>query len=352
MNAIGDLASVARGRSRHRPRNAPSLFGGEYPFVQTADVHAADLYISTYSQTYNERGLAQSKLWEPGALCITIAGENTGDCAILAIRACFPDSVVGIVADPTRADTVFLKYAIDGLRPQLRNITRGATQDNLSIKKLLVFPFPIRTATPGQDHAVGLTMDLSQIDFGKLRDEFAHKVRRKHAALQDIRDIVEKKLAQMLARNPTRMDYYRKYQEIIADYNREKDRVTVEETFAKLVALATSLDAEQRRTIEEGLSEDELALFDLLFKDNISKADRERLKQASKSLLTSLRELLEVVQDWTKKVSTQSEVKVFILNKLYRDLPRPPFTDQDTEETAARVYDYVWQRSASGSHLV
>ena len=89
-------------------------------------------------------------------------------------------------------------------------------------------------------------MDLSQIDFEKLRDEFAIKVRRKHAALQDIRDVVEKKLAQMLAHNPMRMDYYKKYQEIIVDYNREKDRATVEATFAQLVELAASLDAEQR----------------------------------------------------------------------------------------------------------
>ena len=69
-------------------------------------------------------------------------------------------------------------------------------------------------------------MDLSQIDFAKLRDEFASKVRRKNTALQDIRTVVEKKLAEMLARNPLRMDYYKKYQEIIADYNREKDRAT------------------------------------------------------------------------------------------------------------------------------
>ena len=96
---------------------------------------------------------------------------------------------------------------------------------------------------------------------------------------------MEKKLQEMLASNPMRMDYYKKYQEIIADYNREKDRVTVEETFAKLVDLANSLDAEQHRAAEEGLSEDELALFDLLFKEKISKTDRERLKQASKALL-------------------------------------------------------------------
>jgi type I restriction enzyme R subunit len=206
----------------------------------------------------------------------------------------------------------------------------------------------IRAAAQGGDHAEGLKVDLSQIDFGKLRDEFASKVRRKHAALQDIRDVVEKKLAQMLARNPMRMDYYKKYQEIIADYNREKDRATVEATFAKLVALAASLDAEQRRAAEEGLTDDELALFDLLSKANISKADRERLKQASRALLGSLQALLKPMPTWTQNTTTQAEVKVFILDNLWQSLPRPPFTDQDAEALSDRIYDYVWQQSASG----
>ena len=147
----------------------------------------------------------------------------------------------------------------------------------------------IRAQDPATDHAEGLTVDLSRIDFAKLRDEFAKKVKRKHAALQDIRDIVEKRLQQMLGAQSQRMDYYKKYQEIIADYNREKDRVTVEETFAKLVELANSLDAEQQRAVEEGLTEDELALFDLLFKEKISKADRENLKQASRSFLDAFK---------------------------------------------------------------
>ena len=182
-----------------------------------------------------------------------------------------------------------------------------------------------------------------------MRDEFATKVQRKHAALQDIRDVVEKKLAQMLARNPMRMDYYKNYQEIIADYNREKDRATVEETFAKLMDLASRLDAEERRAAEEGLNDDELALFDLLFKELISKADREHLKQASKALLASLKELLRSMHDWTQNTTTQAEVEVLIRDSLWRSLPRPPFTDEETEAVAGRVYDYVWQRS-SRSH--
>jgi len=209
----------------------------------------------------------------------------------------------------------------------------------------------IRAAASGDDHAEGLTVDLSLIDFAKLRDEFASKVKRKHAALQDIREVVEKKLAQMLARNPMRMDYYKRYQEIVADYNREKDRVTVEATFAQLVELASSLDVEQRRAADEGLSDAELALFDLLFRDSIGKADRERLKQASKGLLASLRDLLRPMHDWTQNTTTQAEVKVFILDSLWRALPRPPFTDEETEAVAGRVYDFVWQQSASGHDL-
>jgi type I restriction enzyme R subunit len=209
----------------------------------------------------------------------------------------------------------------------------------------------IRAAAPGGDHAEGLKVDLSQIDFEKLRNEFAGKVNRKHAALQNIRDVVEKKLAQMLGRNPLRMDCYKKYQEIIADYNREKDRATVEATFAQLVALAATLDAEQRRAAEEGLSDDELALFDLLFKESISNKDRERLKQASQGLLSSLRGLLAPMPGWLQNATTQAEVRVFILDRLYESLPRPPFTDAETEDIASRVYNYVWQRSASGQDL-
>lgn len=207
----------------------------------------------------------------------------------------------------------------------------------------------IRAAAPGEDHAEGLRVDLSTIDFGKLREEFATKIRRKHTALEDIRELVEKKLAQMLDHNPLRMDYYKKYQEIVADYNREKDRATVETTFAQLMQLAASLYAEQRRAAEEGLTDDELALFDLLFKDNIGKGDRERLKQASKNLLASLQRLLRPMQAWTQKTATQAEVKVFILDTLYQTMPQPPFTDEDIEKASENAYNFVWQKSSQQS---
>ncbi|MBP5530890.1 MAG: restriction endonuclease subunit S, partial [Lentisphaeria bacterium] len=75
---LDQMGTVQRGRSKHRPRNDSRLFGGKYPFIQTADVKNAPFYISEYSTTYNDAGLAQSKLWDAGTLCITIA-DNIAD---------------------------------------------------------------------------------------------------------------------------------------------------------------------------------------------------------------------------------------------------------------------------------
>ena len=206
----------------------------------------------------------------------------------------------------------------------------------------------IRTQAPGEDQAEGLTFDLSQIDLEKLRDEFAKKVRRKATALQDIRDIVEQKLAEMLARNPTRMDYQRKYEEIVAAYNREKDRTTIEETFRQLVELVNSLDEEQKRAAKEGLREDELALFDLLRKDGLDKTARERVKQASRELLASINVRLAELDRFWEKEQTKADVEVFILDKVFAGLPTPPFTAEEKKLVADNVYAHVWQQAMNG----
>jgi type I restriction enzyme S subunit len=137
---LEDLGFVGRGKSRHRPRDEQSLYGGEYPFFQTGDIKAASLYLTEYEQTYNQKGLAQSKLWQPGTLCITIAA-NIAETAILGIPGCFPDSVVGFVADPKKADVRFVKYFIDTIKLRMQNVSHGTTQDNLSLDKLRTFDF-------------------------------------------------------------------------------------------------------------------------------------------------------------------------------------------------------------------
>lgn len=137
---LDELGFLGRGKSRHRPRNDASLYGGPYPLIQTADVMAADPYITSYSQTYSELGFQQSKIWPPGTLCMTIAGANTAKTAILKIDACFPDSIVGFIPDKSKSDLHFIKYSLDLMRNRFLSVSRGATQDNLGLDKILSFP--------------------------------------------------------------------------------------------------------------------------------------------------------------------------------------------------------------------
>jgi type I restriction enzyme S subunit len=139
---LDQLGFVGRGKSRHRPRNAAVLYDGPYPFFQTGDIKAANFHLTEYSQTYSEAGLAQSKLWKPGTLCITIAA-NIAETAILGVEGCFPDSVVGFIADPEKSDVRFIKYYIDTIKLQMQSVSKGTTQDNLSLDKLLTFDFRV-----------------------------------------------------------------------------------------------------------------------------------------------------------------------------------------------------------------
>ena len=138
---LNELGTISRGKSKHRPRNDPALYGGAYPFIQTADVKNANFYITEYSQTYNEKGLSQSKLWEKGTLCITIAA-NIADTGILGIDACFPDSIMGFISYEDKSDVRYVKYCFDILQKQCQQISQGATQDNLSWEKLSTIKFP------------------------------------------------------------------------------------------------------------------------------------------------------------------------------------------------------------------
>ena len=138
---LDQLGSISRGKSKHRPRNDPKLFGGQYPFIQTADVKKTNFYITEYSDTYNEAGLAQSKLWDVGTLCITIAA-NIADTGILGIPACFPDSVMGFIPYDGVSDVRFVKYCFDLLQRDCKQISQGTAQDNLSWQKLSTIEFP------------------------------------------------------------------------------------------------------------------------------------------------------------------------------------------------------------------
>lgn len=140
---LREVGTLQRGRSRHRPRYAFHLFDGPYPFIQTGEVREARKYISTFENTYSEAGLAQSKLWPKGTLCITIAA-NIAELGILGFDACFPDSVLGFIPDTTKSDLDFVYYTLTHFQKQLKHIGEGSVQDNINLGTFedIEFPFP------------------------------------------------------------------------------------------------------------------------------------------------------------------------------------------------------------------
>ncbi|WP_458790907.1 restriction endonuclease subunit S [Yoonia sp. MH D7] len=150
-----------RGKSKHRPRNAPFLYGGPYPFVQTGDVRNADHLITEYKQTYTDKGLAQSKLWPADTLCITIAA-NIAETAILSFSACFPDSIIGVVPDPKQTTSQYLEYLLQFFQKRLKARGEGAAQHNINLATFETeyFPFP---SLSKQDAAIDMLDKTSAI---------------------------------------------------------------------------------------------------------------------------------------------------------------------------------------------
>ena len=134
MDKLSNMGDLGRGVSKHRPRNAPELLGGIYPLIQTGDVANSDLYIKRYNATYSELGLKQSKMWEKGTLCITIAA-NIAKVGILKFDACFPDSVVGFQSND-KTNNIFMYYWFNFFQKLLENQAPESAQKNINLKIL------------------------------------------------------------------------------------------------------------------------------------------------------------------------------------------------------------------------
>jgi type I restriction enzyme, S subunit len=136
--------TFGRGKSKNRPRNDKKLYGGKYPFIQTGDISNSDHRITTYTQTYNEVGLAQSKLWPKGTICIAIVGANIAETAILDFDACFPDSVIGIIVNNQITSNKYVEYLLQSFKPIIKAMGKGTARDNINLATFenQMFPFP------------------------------------------------------------------------------------------------------------------------------------------------------------------------------------------------------------------
>lgn len=193
--------------------------------------------------------------------------------------------------------------------------------------------------------------DISKVDFERLRKEF-EKSAHKQSAVQQLKDLIERKLGRLIRTNPLRTDFQEHYQEIVDRYNREKDRLTIEQTFEELLRFTEALDDEQDRAIREGLDEESLALYDLLRKDGLTRRDTDRIKKVAADLLEKLKAEKLKVDQWREKEATRDAVHMSIYDFLYDDrtgLPAGSYTEDEVKERADRVYWHVLGQYGGGA---
>ena len=182
--------------------------------------------------------------------------------------------------------------------------------------------------------------DISQIDFDLLATEFA-RVRHKNLLIKDLDDLVQIRLEKMLSVNPSRIDYYDRYMQIIEEYNSEQDRSTIEKTFMELMNLAQSMSEEQQRYVREGFSSDEeLSIYDLLFSENLSKSDIEKIKKVSVDLLSKIKERISGMDHWTDKQETRAAVEILIRDVLFEEIPDSMFNRLEAYRKA--IFEHIY----------
>lgn len=185
--------------------------------------------------------------------------------------------------------------------------------------------------------------DISSINFELLSREFAKK-KRQNLLIKDLKALIEARLDSMLDENPGRIDYMERYQQIIEAYNGEQDQATIEKTFMDLMDLASQMDEEQRRYSREGFnSDEELALYDLLFSENLTKEDIKAIKKVSIDLLAKIKAKIAELDHWTDKQETKAAVDNLIRDTLWESLPAC-YNEVSISEYRQKIYEYVYLR--------
>ncbi|MFH1777675.1 MAG: HsdR family type I site-specific deoxyribonuclease, partial [Candidatus Omnitrophota bacterium] len=187
--------------------------------------------------------------------------------------------------------------------------------------------------------------DISKIDFNRLRAEF-NNTKKKNTTVQSLKTVIEKKLQQLVQRNPLRINFQEHYEKIIAEYNREKDRQNIEATFEALLKFVKELDGEESRAMREGMDEETLAVYDLLLKPDLIPKEIQRIKEIAKALLSLLKEKLKNLYRWQDREPTRDEVKVLIRNFLWDEktgLPVDFYSQSDVDKTAKTVFYHVYR---------
>ena len=238
------------------------------------------------------------------------------------------------------ADMKQQKDAIEAIYKELQKKRQHADITDLSvaINQIVNDHLEIEATMAAEDDPT--RFDISGINFELLRREFA-KSREKNLVLKDIQELLQERIAQMLAQNPSRINFYEKYQQIIHDYNNEQNRVTIEKTFEELMKLSNELTEEEKRYVREGFENDEqLSMYDVLMKDDLSKDDIKKLKTVAKELLEKIKALLATMDHPFDKQETKAAIIITIRDILWQELPES-YSEENITQYRDAVYNYV-----------
>ena len=162
--------------------------------------------------------------------------------------------------------------------------------------------------------------------------------------MKDIQELLQERIAKMMAANPSRINFYERYQQIIKEYNQEQNRATIEKTFEELMKLSHDLTEEEKRYVREGFENDEqLSMYDVLFKEDLTKEDIKKLKTVAVDLLAKIKQLLKEMDHPFDKAETRAIINVAIRDLLYEELPYS-YPDDSIAYYQGVVYDYVYRQ--------
>ena len=239
------------------------------------------------------------------------------------------------------------KDALEAIYKELQKKRKHADITDLSVAISDIINEHIEMEVPMvAEENLSRRFNISGINFELLRREFARS-REKNLVLKDIEDLLKERIARMLADNPSRINFYEKYKEIINEYNIEQNRVTIEKTFEELMKLSKELEEEEKRYIREGFENDEqLSMFDVLMKDDLTKEEIRKLKKVSVELLEKIKSLLATMDHPFDKPETRSIIDNTIRDILWTELP-DSYSDDSISYYRDAVYSYVSQRYGS-----
>ena len=233
--------------------------------------------------------------------------------------------------------------AIVAIFHQLQKKRKHANNTDLMVEINGIISEYVQIDVPGESLTPSRQFDISKIDFDLLRREFS-RTKKKNLILKDLEDLIQQRLKELLFANPQRIDYYERYQEIIEAYNSEQNRATIEKTFMDLMDLANSMDQEEQRYVREGFSSDEeLSLYDLLFSENLSKQDIQKIKRVAIDLLAKVKAKIAELDHWTDKQESKAAIDNLIRDMLWAELPES-YSEASISAHRQKIYEYIYTR--------